>query len=148
MAFLHRYEGIPMNKSIEAHCFKLSADQGNALAQFNYEVLVTSGDGVPMNKSLAPSSSNERDEGDWTIPLAENDILEDQQPLSWTFRSKARHQSPDQEHEEDVVAELEKKEIQLLGMQEVMHLKIAANAGLSIGKFHYHLRLDELTSNL
>jgi hypothetical protein len=42
-----------MNKSHGAHYFKLSADQGDAAAQFNYGVMLFWGDGISMNKSLA-----------------------------------------------------------------------------------------------
>jgi TPR repeat protein len=42
-----------MNKSLAAHYYKLSADQGNARAQFNYGFMLLHGDGISMNKSLA-----------------------------------------------------------------------------------------------
>jgi TPR repeat protein len=42
-----------MDKSLAAHYFKLSADQGNAYGQCNYGVCLRDGDGVVMDKSLA-----------------------------------------------------------------------------------------------
>jgi TPR repeat protein len=42
-----------MNKSLAAHYYKLSADQGFANAQFNYGVCLETGSGIEMNKSLA-----------------------------------------------------------------------------------------------
>jgi hypothetical protein len=42
-----------MNKSLAAHYFKMSADQGNAFAQLNYGFFLANGDGISMNKSLA-----------------------------------------------------------------------------------------------
>jgi TPR repeat protein len=50
---LHEGDGIPMNKSLAAHYFKLSADQGDPTSQFKYGVMLHEGDGIPMNKSLA-----------------------------------------------------------------------------------------------
>jgi TPR repeat protein len=34
------------------HDFRLFADQGDAVAQFHYDVVLWQGDGIPMNKSL------------------------------------------------------------------------------------------------
>jgi TPR repeat protein len=45
--------GIRTNKSLGAHYYKLSADQGNAHAQLNDGILLFEGDGIPMNKSHA-----------------------------------------------------------------------------------------------
>jgi TPR repeat protein len=42
-----------MDKSLAAHYYKLSADHGHAIAQFNYAVLLEAGDGIAMDKSLA-----------------------------------------------------------------------------------------------
>jgi TPR repeat protein len=41
------------DKSTTATSLKLSADQGNAGAQFNYAVLLAKGDGISQDKSLA-----------------------------------------------------------------------------------------------
>jgi TPR repeat protein len=41
-----------MNKSLAAHYFKLSADQGFTQPQFHYGLLLALGDGYPMNRSL------------------------------------------------------------------------------------------------
>jgi TPR repeat protein len=46
-------EGILMNKSHAVHYFKSSADQGNAVAQFNYSIMLSQGEGILMNKSHA-----------------------------------------------------------------------------------------------
>jgi TPR repeat protein len=50
---LAKGEGIAMNKSLAAHYFKLSADQGFAQAQLHYGLLLLTGEGITMNKSLA-----------------------------------------------------------------------------------------------
>jgi TPR repeat protein len=42
-----------MKKSMAAHYYKLAADQGRTMAQFNYAVLLANGDGTPMNESMA-----------------------------------------------------------------------------------------------
>jgi hypothetical protein len=42
-----------MDKSLAAHYYKLSADQGNAAAQCHYWFLLYTGDGIAMDKSLA-----------------------------------------------------------------------------------------------
>jgi TPR repeat protein len=42
-----------MNKTLAAHYYKLSADQGDAIAQHNYGRCLDKGEGVEMNKSLA-----------------------------------------------------------------------------------------------
>jgi TPR repeat protein len=42
-----------MDKSLAVHYYKLSADQGHPYAQFNYAVLLDTGDGIAMDKSLA-----------------------------------------------------------------------------------------------
>jgi TPR repeat protein len=39
--------------STRAAPFKLSADQGTAVAQFNYALLLANGDGIGQSKSLA-----------------------------------------------------------------------------------------------
>jgi TPR repeat protein len=41
-----------MNKSLAVHCFELSADQGDAEAQFYYGLMLAEGEGIFMNKSL------------------------------------------------------------------------------------------------
>jgi TPR repeat protein len=46
-------DGVAMNKSLAAHDFKLSVEQGNACAQNGHAVCLENGDGVAMNKALA-----------------------------------------------------------------------------------------------
>jgi hypothetical protein len=46
-------KGVPSNQSAAAHYFKLSADQGNPSAQFNYGVCLQNGQGVSTNQSAA-----------------------------------------------------------------------------------------------
>jgi TPR repeat protein len=46
-------DGIPIDKSLAAHYFKLAADQGYAAAQTNYRTLLEDGDGIPIDRSLA-----------------------------------------------------------------------------------------------
>jgi TPR repeat protein len=46
-------EGIVMNKSLAVQYSKLSADQGNAAAQYIYGYMLDRGEGISMNKSLA-----------------------------------------------------------------------------------------------
>jgi TPR repeat protein len=46
-------DSISMDKSLTAHYYKLSADQGDAKAQFAYGLMLAEGDGIAMNKSLA-----------------------------------------------------------------------------------------------
>jgi TPR repeat protein len=48
-----RRDGISRNKEHAVHYFTLSADQGNAIAQFDYDVMLVGGDGILVNKSLA-----------------------------------------------------------------------------------------------
>jgi TPR repeat protein len=67
-----------MNKSLAAHNFQLSADQGNALAQFNYGVMLVNGEGIWMNKSLAAPSF---------------DLSTDQEPFN--TQSNSAHYLPD-----------------------------------------------------
>jgi TPR repeat protein len=50
---LYDGNGISMNKSLAAHHYKLSADQGYAHAQFAYGVSLANGAGISINKSLA-----------------------------------------------------------------------------------------------
>jgi TPR repeat protein len=42
-----------MNKSLVAHDFQLSANQGTAAAQFNSGLMFARGDVISMNRSLA-----------------------------------------------------------------------------------------------
>jgi TPR repeat protein len=42
-----------MDKSLAAHYYKLPADQGHTIAQFNYAFLLEKGDRIAMDKSLA-----------------------------------------------------------------------------------------------
>ncbi|MDR2787075.1 MAG: sel1 repeat family protein, partial [Candidatus Accumulibacter sp.] len=50
---LENGEGMPIDKSLAAHYYKLAADQGYAAAQCNYSFLLFNGDGIPMDKALA-----------------------------------------------------------------------------------------------
>jgi TPR repeat protein len=50
---LNNGDGILINKSLAAHYYRLSADQGIAVAQFNYGLMLNNGDGISINKSLA-----------------------------------------------------------------------------------------------
>jgi hypothetical protein len=42
---------IPIDKSLAAHSYKLSADQGLAAAQFNYGMILKNGYGIPIDRS-------------------------------------------------------------------------------------------------
>jgi TPR repeat protein len=46
-------DGVPRDRALAAHYFKLAADQGNADAQLAYGLCLYSGEGIPTDKSLA-----------------------------------------------------------------------------------------------
>jgi TPR repeat protein len=45
-------DGIPKNKKLAAHYYKLAADQGHAASQLYLALLLVHGDGIPQNMPL------------------------------------------------------------------------------------------------
>jgi TPR repeat protein len=143
-----------MNKSLAAHYLELSTDQGIAQAQFLYDLILDDGDGIAVQKSLATQDVNYAEDHRSTnaqirlgISQAVGDMAEASPPLSGAPLINVESQPPDRIDEEDAVVELEKG-LRLRDGRGLSHLKNAADKGLSIAKLHYHLRLDELTSDL
>jgi hypothetical protein len=107
----------------------------------HYRAFVDTRDGVLPNRSPAALS--------FRYP-ADQGTERDQHPHAihrWTFRFEAQTQPPHQIHQENAVAELEQG-LRLRDKRGSSHLKFAAEAGLAIAKFHYHLLLDELTNEI
>jgi RNA polymerase-binding transcription factor DksA len=58
-----------MNRSLGAHSFKLSADEGDPQTQLNYGICLAKGDGIAINKSIA--AHYDRLSADQGNPLAQ-----------------------------------------------------------------------------
>jgi hypothetical protein len=143
-----------MNKSPATHCFKLSADQGNAEAHSNYSISLYSRERMSVNKSLAAHSFKYAAAQDCKIvqlvsqiSQAETDVTEDHLSCHKRYLFEANGEPSDQREEEDAMGEFGTR-IRLLSEPGLNHLKIGADAGITNAEFHDYMRFDELTIDL